>query len=275
MREKFPFPALGNWAETRQTLHAYARVLGAIRGALTPEQPHDWHLSLLPYTAGLTTSPIPHPKDKNRNFSLSMDLRNHYILLTNSDGAVEQMRIAEGLSATQLGEKLLGKLAEMGVEGEVKRQKYEDEGPRRYVMEDAERYFTALSQTTRLFEKLKGQIKGESSPMQLWPHHFDLSLVRFGKKTVATEDGDFPSQVGFGFSPPDDSQPHEYFYVNPFPYEERVTKKTLPDGASWYTKSWQGALLPYPTVAGKEDGRELLESFLRAAWEAEKDILSG
>jgi hypothetical protein len=273
MMKNIPFPALGDWAETRQTLHAYAKVLGTIRGAFSPEQAHYWHLSLLPYTAGLTTSPIPHPADKRRNFSLSMDLRNHYILLTNSEGGVEQMRMAEGLSATQLGERLLGKLAEMGVEGEVNRHKYADESPRSYALDDAERYFTALTHVARLFEKMKAELKGESSPVQLWPHHFDLSLVRFGTKTVKTEEGEYPSQVGFGFSPPDDSQAQDYFYVNPFPYEDKVSEAPLTPAATWYSASWKGALLPYAAVADKEDGTQILESFLRAAWEAEKGFI--
>src|SRR5207247_1888886 len=55
----FPDLALEPWKDTRDTLHAYAQVLGAIRKALTPRQKHWWHTPLSVSAAGLTTTPIP------------------------------------------------------------------------------------------------------------------------------------------------------------------------------------------------------------------------
>jgi len=267
------FPKLGDWAGTRQTLHAYCKVLGAIRGAFAPPHPKWWHVSLLPYTAGLTTTHIPFPEDAARSFSLSLDLRNHYALLSTSDGNVEQFRLMEGQTATALGELLISKLAGMGVEGEVARDKFEDDEAREYVMADAERYFSALSQVARIFKAFKGGLKGETGTVQLWPHHFDLSLELFGEKTVKTEEGEYPSQIGFGFAPKDESQPAEYFYANPYPFEDAVTKEPLPEGVSWYTDSWKGALLPYGEIAEKADGEDILVAYLQAAYAAGKKFI--
>ena len=273
MLHKHPFPKLVNWRETRETLHAYSKVLGAIRAAYTPEQPRWQHVSLRLYTAGLTTTPIPHPDDPDANFSLSLDLLNHYILISSSDGSVQQFRMSEGWSANQLGEELLGKLAKLGVHGKVDKEKYQSDEPRSYALDAAERYFTALTHMGRLLEQFRSELPGEKDAVQFWPHGFDLAFVLLGGRQVKTMDGESTSQITFGFSPEDPGQPSPYIYPTPFPFEEEVTHNQLPDGAVWHTAVWQGALLPYPEFAEKEDAERRVLEFLRAAYQAEKALI--
>lgn len=270
---KTPFPKLINWRETRETLHAYCKVIGAIRAAFSPPLPRYQHVSLRLYTAGLTTTAIPHPADAKRNFSLSLDLRNHYVLLNSSDGSVQQIRISEGLSATRLSEELLSKLAEQGVSGEVNKTKYADDEPRNYSLDAAERYFSALAHIGRIFEQFHAELPGEKDPVQFWPHHFDLSFIVLGAKAVSTVEGEFPSQITFGFAPDDPGQPSPYFYVNPFPFEESLTHADLPHGASWHTAIWQGALLPYQHIAEQADAEQKILDFLREAYRVEKTLI--
>lgn len=272
-KAKHPFPKLTGWKDTRETLHAYCKVLGAIRAAFAPEEPRYQHVSLRLYTAGLTTTPIPHPTDPKRNFALSLDLLNHYVLLSNSEGEVEQFRMSEGLSATQLGELLLAKLEEWGIQGTVDKKKYADDKERHYALDQAERYFAALSHVGHLFEQFRSSIQGKLDPVQFWPHHFDLSFILLGNKKATTVEGEFPSQITFGFAPNDPGQPSAYFYVNPFPFEEGITRTKLPQGASWHTAIWQGALLPYSEVAEKADGEKKLLGFLQATYDIEKELI--
>ncbi|MQC26123.1 MAG: hypothetical protein DWG76_01555 [Chloroflexi bacterium] len=264
------FPQLGDWHETRETLHAYSKVLGAIRGAFTPEHPKFWNLSLLPYTAGLTTTHIPFPLDEKSNFSLSLDLRNHYVVFSTSEGQVDQIRLMEGHTATALGDQILDRLADIGVKGDLPRDKFENDDPRPYVMDQAERYFSVLSHVARIFEDFKSDLQEETSPVQLWPHHFDLSFEVFGNFKV---DGS-ESQIGIGFAPTDSSQSGAYFYANPYPFDEAVTKQLLSASATWFTDSWKGALLPYAEIAEHPDGASKLDTFLQAAYLAEKPYIS-
>ena len=273
MLHKFPFPKLVGWRDTRETLHAYSKVLGAIRAAFTPEEPRWQHISLRLYTAGLTTTPIPHPDDPKANFSLSLDLLNHYVLISSSDGSVQQFRMSEGWSANQLGEELLGKLAKLGVHGKLNKEKYASDEPRSYALDAAERYFTALTHMGRVLEQFRSGLPGEKDPIQFWPHGFDLAFVLLGSKQVKNMEGEFPSQITFGFSPDDRGQPTPYVYATPFPFEEVLTHTKLPDGAVWHTAIWQGALLPYPEVAEKEDGEKRVLEFLNAAYEVEKTVI--
>jgi hypothetical protein len=270
---KNAFPKIGHWEETRDTLHAYCKVLGAIRGAFAPEQPRYQHVSLRLYTAGLTTTQMPHPTDSKRNFSLSLDLRNHYVILSTSDGEVQQTRMSEGLTATQLGDTLLAKLAALGIEGNVNKKKYASDEERSYALDAAERYFTVLSHCGRIFQSFRNELPGEKDPVQFWPHHFDLSFIVLGSKEVKTVEGTYPSQITVGFAPEDKGQPSPYFYVNPFPFEETVTHTKLPDGAVWHTALWQGALLPYTEVAEKPDAEAHILEFLRGAYQAEKELI--
>lgn len=270
---KSTFPVLGEWSSTRETLHAYCKVLGAIRAAYAAEQPRYAHVSLRLYTAGLTTTPIPFPSDPKRTFALSLDLRNHYVLLSTSGGDVQQIRMSEGLSATQLGDELISKLSEMGVKGKVNSKKYKSDEPREYALDEAERCFAALSHAGQIFEAFKSGLKEETDLVQLWPHHFDLSFVVLGKKTVKEKEGEFPSQLTIGFSPADSSQAAEYFYFNPYPFEDSVIQQALPAGASWHTASWKGALLPYSEVAGKDDGAVTVQGFLQRCYEVQKPLI--
>jgi hypothetical protein len=273
MQAKHPFPKLENWRETRETLHAYSKVLGAIRAAFTPEQPRWQHVSLRLYTAGVTTTPIPHPDDPKTSFSLSLDLLNHYVLLTGNDGSVQQFRMSEGWSADQLGEELLGKLAKMGVHGKVNKEKYANSETRGYALDAAGNYFTALTHMGRILEQFRSGLPGEKDPLQFWPHGFDLAFILLGSKQVKTMEGESTSQITFGFSPDDPGQPTPYVYATPFPFEEGVTHNKLPDGAVWHTAVWQGALLPYPEVAEKEDGEKRVLEFLEAAYKFEKPLI--
>ncbi|MEX1143259.1 MAG: DUF5996 family protein [Anaerolineales bacterium] len=270
---KSPFPKLGEGRETRETLHAYCQVLGAVRAAFTPQLPRFQHVSLRLYTAGLTTTPIPHPTDPARHFSLSLDLRNHYVLLSDSDGGVHQTRISEGLSASQVGEMLVAKLGELGVQGQVDETRFADDGPREYSMDAAERYFTALSHVGRILEQFRAELQGEPDPVQFWPHHFDLAFVILGEKQVITVEGEYPSQITVGFSPDDPGQPSPYLYMSPLPFEETLTHHKLPDGAVWHTAVWQGAMLPYAEIAERKDAETRILDFLRSAYQAEKEII--
>jgi hypothetical protein len=270
---KAPFPELGDWRGTRETLHAYCKVLGAIRAAFAPEEPRYAHVSLRLYTSGLTTTPIPHPAQAGETFALSLDLRNHYVLLSTSSGVVEQIRMSEGLTATQLGEELVAKLEALGISGKINAKKYRNEGRREYALDEAERYFAALSRAGQVFEHFRSTLSGTVDALQLWPHHFDLSFVALGSKTVKEKDDEYPSQITVGFAPPDSSTPGEYFYCNPYPFDKVVTESNLPAGARWHTDGWNGALYPYGEVAGKADGAERLLAFLQAAYDAEKSSI--
>mgnify|MGYP003429883492 CR=1 FL=1 len=74
----FPLLALADWRATRDTLHGYARVLGTIRGTLTPKQKHWWHISLRVTPGGITTTRIP---NRETGFELRLELSTHGLVI--------------------------------------------------------------------------------------------------------------------------------------------------------------------------------------------------
>lgn len=259
--DKTLFPVFGDWRGTRETLHAYCKVVSAIRAAFTPEQPRHGHLSLRVYTSGLTTTPISFPEDPAQTFALSLDLRNHYLILSTSGGQVQQIRLSEGLSGTQLGDELVARLAELGAQGKVPAKSYHSDTKREYALDDAERFFAAITRANQVFEQARKQLGHDSDVVQLWPRQFDLAFT--------APSGD-DSGITFGFA----TQPgNEYFYVSPQPFDKALTHSELPAGARWNTEGWKGAMLPYSEVAGEPDGAERLLAFLLAAFKVQRPTL--
>ena len=191
------------------------------------------------------------------------------VILSTSNGFVRQVDMTAGLSATEFGNEILFAVADLGLTGEYDRARFENEESRVYNPEDAEKYFTALKNVDRIFKEHRASLSGEVSPVQLWPHHFDLAFEWFGTRILETGEGgeatQKPAQLNLGFSPGDDSYTDPYFYSNPWPFEsDQLADKPLPRGARWFTESWQGTMLPYAELVDDNQAEERLKDYAKA-----------
>ena len=198
-----------------------------------------------------------------------MDFQNHNVFLHTSWGTVRTFSMQGGLSATAFGDKVLGAVADLGLSGEYAREKFESDEPRQYDPKTAENFFTALVNVDHLLKTHRATLSGEMSPVQLWPHGFDLAFEWFGTRQVAYEEHGkvekSPSQLNLGFYP---GQPEPYFYSNPWPFEEdKLVHHPLPSGARWFTESWQGSILPYDQLVGDPEAGEKLLAYAKAVYE--------
>ncbi len=265
------FPELHpGWLPTRDTLQKYSHILGAIRRQLTPAQPHWWHVSLKPIPRGLTTGPIE-LADGGR-LELIQDLSDHALHVTRDRAELAVLSLGDGLSSRALGQAVLEACRAAGAELPDDFNPRADADPRSFDPKAAELYLGALLATHSVFESLHDDLEGELGPIQLWPHHFDLSFEWFGDRRIQGEEGESPSQISFDFSTGDESHPNAYYSVSPWPFEDSFADASLPEGASWYRDRWQGALLPYASVQAA--GAGLLASFLRAVFDASWRSLS-
>ena len=83
----------------------------------------------------------------------------------------------------------------------------------------------------RTIEHYRMTLEGNFTQVHLWPHHFDFSVEWFsGKKD---------EQIGTGISPGDEQYSEPYLYMNPYPFNPKVTEYNLPIGR-WHTSSWKG-----------------------------------
>jgi len=91
----------------------------------------------------------------------------------------------------------------------------------------------------------------DAAPVLLWPHHFDVSVMRT-LHAGARPDGEDARTMTWGFSPGDASYDEPYWYVTPWPYPADPDLAKLPIGA-WHTTNWVGAVLTWSVGAGDAD----------------------
>jgi hypothetical protein len=165
----------------------------------------------------------------------------------------------------------------MGITVEIDRSLFADESPRVFEAAVARNYCQAAISIDRVLKQFKAELPGETSPVQLWPHHFDLALLWFsGRKVPGVDPADEENadeQMNFGFSTGDEGMPEAYFYITAYPWPAGITDAPLPPGAVWHTKSWKGALLRYESLVGMEQPEEKLLAYLRAAYQAGSNLM--
>ena len=271
------FPPLTDWEPTRRTLHLYSRVAGEIARSHAEFHPKWWHISLKVQPNGLTTGEIPLPD--GGSFRLKFDLVQHQLHLKSSRGGDRVFGLTEGLTGSAFGDAVLGAVADLGLSAEYERERFESDGARAYSPDAVATFMTALVNADRIFKDHRSQLDGETSPVQLWPHNFDLSLEWFGTRIETyEEDGhikEYPSQLNLGFYPGDQHGTAPYFYSNPWPFEAGILlEKPLPEGASWHTEGWTGTILPYDTLAGDPAAETRLRDYARQVFELTSPTLT-
>ncbi len=275
MHKLFPPLALADWQPTRDTVQAYAQVLGAVRGALSPRQKHSGHRSLLVAAAGLTTTPIPFGP---LTFDLTLDLAAHRLVISNNLGRLWQQRLRGQPQAT-LFDEVSGGLAALGVTTGLDGTAVSNPAPGAYDVAAVERYWQALSQIDQVMKLFRGELRGETMPVQLWPHHMDLAMLWFSGRRVPGHEDERPQtadeQMNFGFSTGDGGIPEPYFYATAYPLPAGLTDTPLPPGAEWHTEGWTGAVLRYAEVAGANDAEDRLLEYLRTVQAAGMKLMKG
>ncbi len=265
---QFPTLTSALCQSSQKTLQTYAQVLGKVRRALTPPQRHWAHVSLRIGTAGLTTGPIA---VGGSTFELMLNLAEHKLVITTSQGNQWHKPLV-GQSAADFCNESLAALAALGIEPEIDRTLFADTTPGTYHRAEVETYWQALTQIEATFKQFKGKLYGETSPIQLWPHHIDLAFLWFSGRLIPGQDPAdeeyADEQMNFGFSPGDDSIPDPYFYITAYPMPEGLTDTSLPNGATWSSAGFSGALFMYDTVLQADDPQEALLNFLSTVHQA-------
>lgn len=269
------FPTLDGFGPTRKTLHVYTRAVGAILREHAIPHEKWWHIGLRVTPEGLVSDNVPLPN--GGVIALRIDMQNHLIRLLSSDGAITSFDMAAGMTGSEMGQALIGAVAELGLHAEYQRERFTDNTPGTYEREVAGRFFTALVNADRVFKNHRAGLAGDVSPVNFWPHGFDLSMEWYGSRMVEhEEDGKvshLPVQLNLGFYP-GQSDDVAYFYSNPWPFEsDQFTGYQLPGAATWHTNGWQGTYLPYEIVAASNEPEDYLLEFARAVYDIATPIL--
>jgi hypothetical protein len=282
--KRFPALPLEAWRATRATVQGYCQVLGAVRGVLGPRLKHSQHRSLRVTATGLTTTPMPY---KDLTVEMALDLTRHQLVATTSTG--ERWKGAlRGQSLTVFFVEAVAALRALGVTVEVGATPFQTAAAAEagtYDPAAVERFWLALSQVEAVLRRFKGELRTETSDVQLWPHGFDLAMLWITGRLVPGQDPNVPrdadEQMNFGFSTGDAGIPEPYFYATAYPLPPELPKMALPEGVAWHSAGWQGAVMRYGTLAGQEDAEERLLGYWRAVqregarWMGRRDEAGG
>lgn len=244
---------------TRAALHAYARVLGDWLKSCRPRRKHWWHASLRPSLHGFTSGVVHAEVD----FELALDLRSSLLSAETAEGARLSVTLA-GQSEAEIAKVIYEFLAERGVatvDGATGAGR-SDHPFVKYSPERCSSLGRALAAVNNAMSEFRAGIKEETSPIQLWPHHFDLSMLWLPGGKIEGQDPDneeySDKQMNFGFAFGDESIPEPYFYVTAYPLPDGFPSLELPAGTEWRSEDFSGAVLAYETLLQSGDPRGYL-----------------
>lgn len=275
MESGFADLSLSTWRATRDTLQGYCRLLGAIRRSSSPRQRHWAHVTLQVVPEGFITTPIPCGRGI---FGLRLDLVHHKLRILTSEGQGLELPL-EGQSLARFHSEVAGALRGLEVDAVVDAEPFANSSPGEWDREAIDRFRRALVQIDAVFKAFKGDQRQETTPVQLFPHHFDLALAWFSGRQVPDQDpsdeGSSDEQMTFGFVTGDEAIAEPYLYATAYPEAEGFVGSDLPEGAYWNEAGFSGAVLPYAALVQADQPVRLISEFLHQTHEAGASRMTG
>lgn len=272
--DRYPVLDSDTLGDTRRALHAYSKILGAWLKAVRPKRKHWWHASLRPSLNGLSTGVVRAEAD----FELELDMLASRLLVRIR--GTENRQDLSGQSTAGVTAWLDDVLGDSGLDrsnapGSEVRTEQDFPG---YSREVAVAMHTALASVARALERFRAGIREETSPIQVWPHHFDLSMIWLpgakipGQDPANEEYAD--KQMNFGFVFGDEGINEPYLYVTAYPLPESLPSVRLPAGAVWQSEGFSGAVLRYADLAANADPDAYLSELWTTLLEAARPELA-
>jgi hypothetical protein len=149
-----------------------------------------------------------------------------------------------------------------GLIPEDKKRESHDVTANGYSVNTAESLGTALRSINAAMSSFRAPIAEETSPIQIFPHHFDLAMLWLpGEKIPGQDPADEESsdkQMNFGFVFGDSGIPEPYFYVTAYPLPDTLPGLALPEGTIWQSEGFSGAVLLYRRLLEETNPEEYL-----------------
>jgi hypothetical protein len=286
------WPALehAQWRDTLATLHLWTQVVGKVRLALAPWLNHGWHVPLYVHARGLRTSAMPHGA---RLVEISFDFVDHRLAVVASDGQTRGFAL-EPMSVATFYRRVMDELAAICAPVEIHTLPNEVPEPLRFPDDEvhasydpaaARRFWRALTQAERVFERFRTGFVGKSSPPHFFWGSFDLAVTRFSGRRAPLHPGGvagLPDAVtreayshevsSAGFWPGNDAYPHAAFYSYAYPAPAGFDRAAVQPSAAFWSAELGEWLLPYDAVRTAADPERTLLDFLQTTYRAAADL---
>jgi len=244
MKQALPALVYEDLTPTRDYLREVALILGSLQRAFLPKDPHDWQHGLQVNLRGLITQPFVMNGEASQ---ASLDLVRRKLRLNGSSWPLQDYQAQElfnNVRAWLEAHSIQAKLAQPNFNSSAKH----------FNEQQSDLFAEALWWMDKQFNWLKTSLQGGlSSPIFLYPHHFDLSLVWF-----PYEDD---RQLAIGFSTGDETIAEPYLYLTAYPEPAGFTKLRLPKQAYFQTAGFSGAILSYDKLQTSDDPAAVFRNY--------------
>ena len=250
---------VGEISDTRYGLHAYSGIVGGWMSRCRSRRKHWWHASMRPALTGTTSGVID--VDDVR-FQLDLDFKHSKLTVHTGKGDALQLGL-HGQPAEEPARRVWNFLVAAGVPEDLATTAFEANSQDRettfssYSAAQAEKLGEVLVGVSGLLASFRAGVREETSPIGIWPHHFDLAMLWLPGSKIAGQDPAneeyADKQMNFGFTFGDAVIAEPYFYITAYPFPEALTSVALPSGAEWRTEGFSGAVLTYQRLLEEAD----------------------
>src|SRR5215467_15993049 len=167
----WPSASYDRWAETCDTLHAHAQVLGKLAVRLAPPEPQLQHAALRLTARGWETAPLPAP-DGSGALVVALDLRAHEAVIEHSGGRVERVPLTADRAVGEVTREVLAAVVTVGGPVEISPRPQEvgwsvpldeDYEHAHYDPRQISDYFAAATQAALALAAFRAPYRGRSS----------------------------------------------------------------------------------------------------------------
>ena len=223
-----------------ENLHQVCMTIGEIKQQLVEELPNFGHHGLFFQNDEITTGLLNNKTEIKINL-----LTGQFLYFDNEKGSFIDLRkddILEKLKTVTSNQNL----------------KISTESLNNTTDQELSEYHNFAKKATQILELFRMNLRDNFTLIHLWPHHFDFSLEWFT--------GNKDEQIGTGISPGDEQNSNPYLYMNPWPFNEKITNESLPIG-KWNTDGWNGIKVEWDEleqISPKDAARKITGLFLIA-----------
>ena len=269
---------------TIETLHLLLQLVGKLPLRLHPWVNHGWHAALLMTPRGATTRSLPAGE---RSFAVELDFLDGAIRVECDNGSQSSLTVA-GKTIAEVHGALTGLLGTLGLPAPLYGAPNElpdpvrfadDQRPRVWDADSAQRLHAAFLNANRLFVAFRSLYRGKSSPSHLFWGSFDLAVTRFSGRAAPPHPGGIPhlpdavtreayshEVISAGFWPGSEVFEQAAFYAYAYPTPPQLGEEMV-QPAFWDAGLGE-FLLPYETVRRAPDPDAMVRGFLQATYEA-------
>ena len=275
-------------SSTFALLHFASQMLGKLRVAHSTWENHGWNSTLRPVAEGLTIKPIA---AGDTNYSLTLDLCRHAIVLRSGHGVRESLPLAQG-SVAALHHALIDMLDRHGFPSSFHGRPNEiaeavpfakDKARRDYRPASAEALREALARIVPIFERFRAGFAGKGSPVHFFWGSFDIAMTRFSGREAPPHPGGVPGLPdritreayshevsSAGFWPGGVVAADPIFYSYAYPEPAGFREAAVEPGA--FNTELGEFVLPYADVAAATDPEATLTRFLQSTYDAAANL---